>query len=82
MNEPIDGIFISHGLTTQASGYYKFGGAAPSSHCPLWVNIAYYMVFVERPPKIHTITARGPKNEDPQVVKRSLSSMPSVSMKK
>ena len=44
-SKPIDGIFLSHSLTSIASGYMAFGDGCQSDHRVLWIELTYEQAF-------------------------------------
>jgi hypothetical protein len=68
--KPIDGIFVTKGITLQAGGYYAFHEDVQSPHRALWIDISFQNAFGC---KIQTSTpaeARRLKLKDPRVVKK------------
>jgi hypothetical protein len=43
--KPIDGIFVTKGITLQAGGYYAFHEEVQSPHRALWIDISFENAF-------------------------------------
>jgi hypothetical protein len=68
--EPIDGIWVTPGLTAVAAGYEAFGDACPSDHRALWADFTYEDILGFSPPPLTSPDARRLRTEDPRLTAR------------
>ena len=69
---PIDGIWTSRSLTVLSSGYFEFGGACPSDHRGIWVDLDKQEFFGHRPRLMHNPVKLRLSEKDPRIRKRYL----------
>ena len=56
--QPIDGLWVTPGLTAIAAGYKAFGKACPSDHQALWADFTYEEAFGHSTPPLIAPTTR------------------------
>ena len=65
--QPIDGIWVTPGLTATTAGYEAFGKACPSDHRAVWANFTYEEAFGHSTPPLIAPTTRRLRAEDPRL---------------
>jgi hypothetical protein len=68
--QPIDGLWVTPGLTAVAAGYEAFGKGCPSDHRALWADFTYEDAFGHSPPPLTSPDARRLRAEDPRLADR------------
>lgn len=67
---PIDGIWMSAGIDVLASGYWEFGGACPSDHRGLWIDVDKDSVLGHRPNQLYAPAIQRLSETDPRIKRR------------
>jgi hypothetical protein len=68
--KPIDGIFVTRGITLEAGGYYVFHESLQSPHRALWIDISFEHAFGCKLQTSTPVAARRLQLKDPRVVKK------------
>jgi hypothetical protein len=68
--KPIDGIFVTRGITLQAGGYYAFHETVQSPHRALWIDISFEDAFGCKLQTSTPVAARRLHLKDPRVVNK------------
>jgi hypothetical protein len=68
--QPIDGIWVTPGLTAVAAGYEAFGKGCPSDHRALWADFTYEDAYGYSPPPLTAPDARRLRADDPRLTDR------------
>jgi hypothetical protein len=66
--KPIDGIFVTRGITLQAGGYYAFYETVQLPHRALWINISFEQAFGCKLQTSTPVAARRLHLKNPRVV--------------